>query len=546
VVELNLKYSYKLKLNMLKKIGNVLGWVVVAFLFCFAVYSGWQMTKTLWPGLHDDGVMYSTLVINRASGFGNHFAVFTYALALLDGKTDFTGHGQLYYPVVAALLAKPDYEALLTFLHQSNLVGFLLAFVVFTLATRRSLKLGWLAASFLGVLGGAAVVGVLQYLQGRPEHGIPFVLLAFQLFVLTCKWPAMPSLLAGVQIGLVGAISPLPGAILGFASLLSFSFRTQETKALLVGASKMLGFSFLIWWTATSVVYEGSLVGLLLNTTQGANYFMFKLYEIPVFWLKMNLAPGLGFIFLLGVCVAGIKALKIIFDDTHRIVQKAFVILSLIPLLYLIFKHGIAWAATNYCFLPFLPGVAIWLVANIKSMAFGPFRNPVFLNRIAVIFLYLALTPPALGYFRTGLFQNSILQNGVSFQTAQAEIEEFRNRLEGNEVIMVHSYNNARSPVIFDRPPWKFRSQPHFGFLTAEKQLGFHAKYYLVLQNANDSPPEVKGFSLIHEKLAADPVLLFGMPIKNSTPGYGYAIYGRDDEWLNQLAREPKTRPLFQ
>ena len=111
---------------------------------------------------------------------------------------------------------------------------------------------------------------------------------------------------------------------------------------------------------------------------------------------------------------------------------------------------------------------------------------------------------------------------------------------------MIHSYTNQRSPVIFDKPPWKFRSQPHFGFLTAEKQLGFHAKYYLVLQNANDSPPEVTGFSLIHEELAAEPVLFFGLPIKKSTPGYGYAIYARDDDWLNQLAQEPKTRPFFQ
>jgi hypothetical protein len=273
---------------------------------------------------------------------------------------------------------------------------------------------------------------------------------------------------------------------------------------------------------------------------------MFQPHEILAFWLKMNLAPGLGLIFMLGACVAGFKAFQVVFTGKHAILQKAFIVLSLLPLIYFIFKHGIAWSATNYCFLPFLPGVGIWLITNIQTMVFGPIRNPIFLNRIAGIILFFALTPPALGYFRTSLFQNPILQNGVSYQAAQAEIEEFRNRLKGNEVIMIHSYNNARSPVIFDRPPWKFRSQPHFGFLTAEKQLGFHAKYYLVLQNANDSPPEVKGFSLIHEKLAADPVLLFGMPIKNSTPGYGYAIYGRDDEWLNQLAREPKTRPLFQ
>lgn len=531
---------------MLKKVGNVLGWGVVVFLFCYGIYGGWQMTKTLWPGLHDDGVLYSTVVINQASGLGNTFAVYTPSLILAEGKTNFASHGQLYYPIVAALLAKPNYEALLTFLHQANLVGFLLAIVVLTLTTRRSLGLGWLPSSLIGVLGGAAVVAVLQYLQGRPEHGIPFVLLAFQLILLLLNWRAMPSWLAGVQIGLVGAISPQPGVILGFASLLSLSLRTQITKALFIGTLKMLGFSLLVWWAVTSAVYEGSLVGLLLNSTQGAKFFMFQPHEILAFWLKMNLAPGLGLIFILGVFMAGFKAHKVVFTGKHTMLQRAFVALSPLPLVYFIFKHGIAWAATNYCFLPFFPGVGIWLITNIQTMDFGPIRNPIFLNRIAYIILFLALTPPALGFFRTSLFQNSILQNGVSYQSAQADIEEFRNQLKGNEVIMIPSYSYARSPVIFDRPPWKFRSRPGNGFLSVEKQLGYYTKYYLDLQNANNTPPEGRGFILIHEKFASEPVLLFGMPIKKSTPGYGYAIYVRDDEWLQKLAREPKTKGIFQ
>ena len=99
----------------------------------------------------------------------------------------------------------------------------------------------------------------------------------------------------------------------------------------------MLGFSLLIWWVVTTVVYEGSLVGLLLSSTQGAKYFMFQPHEIPAFWLKLNLAPGLGLIFLLGAFVAGIKTLQIILDGTHRLLQKALVVISLLPLVYFIF-----------------------------------------------------------------------------------------------------------------------------------------------------------------------------------------------------------------
>jgi hypothetical protein len=66
------------------------------------------------------------------------------------------------------------------------------------------------------------------------------------------------------------------------------------------------------------------------------------------------------------------------------------------------------------------------------------------------------------------------------------------------------------------------------------------------LQNANNKPPEGRGFILIHDKFASEPVLLFGIPIKKSTPGYGYAIYKRDDEWLQKLARELKKKEIYQ
>jgi hypothetical protein len=98
--------------------------VLVLVLVSVGLYGGWMSTKTLWPGLHSDACLLSTVVINRANGQGNTFDSYTRYLHLRNGNRQFNFHGQLYYPILAATIPGKGYEQFLRVLHWSNLVAF--------------------------------------------------------------------------------------------------------------------------------------------------------------------------------------------------------------------------------------------------------------------------------------------------------------------------------------------------------------------------------------------------------------------------------------
>ena len=528
---------------MIKKIANVLGWVVVVFLFCYGIYGGWQMTKTLWPGLHDDGVLYSTVAINRANGLGNHFDVHTRSLIRSGGATEFKGHGQLYYPVAAALLSTPDYEGFLGFVHWSNLVAYLLAFVVFCWQAHRSLRTGCLLSSMLGVAGAYSIMAVLHYLQGRPEHGIPFILLLFQLAVLLFRWPSLPAPLAGLQVGLVGAVSPLPGAILGLGSAVALVLCIPNSNGFLKKFFQIILFAVLGWALASFLAYPGNILELITNSLGGAGMYLFHPHEISMFWVRLNLAPGLGLMFAAGVfamCALTARILKC----PGRGFQKLILFTAIFLLGYLVWVHGVSWAATNYCFLPFFPAIAWWLLDFGRFSNTGSRHMPLAVLVASGLVVFAGMALPGFGALRTMLLQNPILEKGVSYQTARTEIDETKKLLNPGEVVGIRAWTAARSAVVFDAPPWHFRTV-FFPFFTSEKKIGAKSKFFLVLQFTHANPQKVAGFKLVKNRFQTEPVYFMGIRLKSSTPGYGYALYERDEAALETLSRDPESADDF-
>ena len=110
-------------------------------------------------------------------------------------------------------------------------------------------------------------------------------------------------------------------------------------------------------------------------------------------------------------------------------------------------------------------------------------------------------------------------------------MEELKHSLSGNEVILIDEYENARSAVVFDSPPWKMRAGKEFWKLYEDK-LGHHVRYYFELQSSDSTPnpPDLENFRLIEKEFDQRPIYLMGIKIKASTPGYGYALYERVDE----------------
>jgi len=481
------------------------------------------MTKTLWPGLHDDGVLYSTVIINRASGNGNTFAVYSRSLLNDDGDREFDGHGQLYYPLVASLLSRPDYEALLTLLHQFNLVGFLLAFVVFVLANRRSLQLGWLPASFMGVLGGAAMGAILQYLQGRPEHGIPFIILLFIFIGQFLKLRSYPNWLAGLQIGLIACISPLPGLIAGLGSVFHLSTQ-QENKNVIRSSAVQAVVAVAAWLVVMAIIYDEPITEWFTKTFSSSSLNNYQPIEILTFWGKLNLAPGLGIILLVAGGIGLLIYLRIIFID-GPIANKIMATISGLGLAFFIFKHGFAWASTNYCFLGFFPVIILWImqITNQHESEISASSK-----KLLCLILFLALSLPALGYFRTSALQYAVARNSNDYKSTLKRVENIKKSLDESDVILIHDYRGERSPVVFDSPPWRFRSTAWtYSLNTLEKKLHFNAKYFLSIQwsRSEPTPPGEGNYRLIENRYNSDPVYFMGIKIKDTTPGYGYAIY---------------------
>lgn len=528
---------------MLKKTTKLLGWVVVVSLFCYGLFGCWQMTKTLWPGLHDDACCYSTVAINRASGLGNHFHVFSGFLIRGEGSTNFNWHGQLYYPVAAALLSTPDYEGFLGFVHWSNLAAYLLAFVVFSWQSHRSLQIGWLGSSMIGVAGAYAMVAVLHYLQGRPEHGIPVMLLVFQLAALVFRWPSLPAPLAGLRVGLAGAVSPLPGAVLGLASALAMALSNSDSKNLFRKSFQLFVFAGFGWAGASSLAYDGNILDLIKNSSGEAGLYLFHPIEIVMYWVRLNLAPCLGLLFGAGVVVACAQAFQILRNSRSGL-QKLIICAAILPLGYLVWKHGISWAATNYCFLPFFPSLACWILqgARFSYSESVEVRRAVLVATGWVVFAGMVL--PGAGSLRTILLQDALIKRGVSFQQARTEINEIKKSLRPGEVIGIHGWAAAQSEVIFDGPPWYFRSA-FFPFLTGERLLGVKKRFFLVLQFTHANPQEVNGYKLVKNRFQPAPVELFGFQLKSTTPGFGYALYERDEEALKKLSLDSETAEDF-
>jgi hypothetical protein len=516
-------------MNTFKKIANVFGWFVVLFLFCFGLYGGWQMTKTLWPGLHEDAALYSTVAVNLKSGFQNQYDVYTPALILAEGKNNFTGHGQLYYPIISLFMADGDYESLLKVLHISNLLGFILTFAVFFLAGRLYYRINCLGLCLLAILGSYGIVGILHYIQGRPEHGIPFVLLIFLLVRLLIKKLILPNWLSGVQIGIVAAISPVPGAILGFASIYVFSLKSKNVGHLIRGAFVQTIWAAISWIVINALISKDSISNLFKGIIASGRLYYFNLHELPVFWFKLSWAPGLGILLIVSLIAGFILTCRFLISDINYIAKGIHLSAALL-LSYFVFRSGIGWPAINYSLIPFFPSVVVWLMENSKNLYFFQkcaHREKIFHKALALV-LFVAMAIPGLGYLRTCFFQSYVLSSNLSYGTVLERIAQLKSNLRPGENIMIDDWANARSAVIFDGPPWQFKTKPLPGYPIeyAEQALGFHAPYYFVLQSS-DFPPERNGFDLMENSYNQNPVTLFGIQIKGHTPGYGYAIYSR-------------------
>ncbi len=410
----------------------------------------------------------------------------------------------------------------------ANVSGALLAFVVFTILTNR-LGFSLFASTFIGGLSALALLGLLSYLQGRPEHGIPFVLLFFLLLQILIGKNELPDWISGIQIGIVAAISPLPGAIFGVASVFVSAVGRPSGREIFRVLLMKCVFSVLAWVVATSVVYKNSLAELISNTLSAtkllANLPPFRIQNVLKFWAMPDWAPGIGILYGLVFLVAVLLAWRALASKGAFFTKTILVVCGLL-LLNRIWFHGITFSHINYTFLCFFPSVLAWFLGQYETITkWLPFPEPtakrVFLAGIAAV-LFL----PSLGIMRNTLMLPSMAESGVPYNQAYKRVLELKETLGPEEYIFIPNAALGRSAVIYDGPPWKMKHLGSLGSIPRLKdQLGIEGKYFFWPQFATIAPPEIPGFRIIENTFNTTPVKILGIQISDHTPGHGYALY---------------------
>lgn len=541
---------------MLANIKKLL-WVLAFSLWIFGLYGFFMMNKTLWPGIHQDGMLFSTVVINQANGFGNKYNVNDFQTDTSHNGNKFSGHGQLYYPFAASFMRGNDYPAFLRFLYTINLLTYVCSSLGFLLFSQRVFQFNYLKCIWFSLIATYSVSGLLLYLQGRPEHGIPIVLTFFILIREVFFKNSLPAWLSGAEIGIVASFSPLPGALFAIYRVFSRSLDESNLPKLFFWIIATAISAICVWFGLNVLIYDDSVIDLIQNilaSTKAYNKIGSILPPFPLFnldwfnysWFRREYCPGIGMVFLLNLILA-MYAVFLKLKSSYCWISKLIPSSCLMITSFLIWHNGFSHSPINYTFLCFYPLMLLWFIeksSNVLPCLFRRFlrRNTdgislyllnksdkivmevIFITACALSFL------PALGYARVVSVQEQILRSGISYEDTLLRVQNLKNNLKENEVILIDLYSPSRSAVVFDSPPWRFQAfeEPIDKNLeVVEKKNGVFAKYRLYIQEVGVDLPRKTDFFPIEVRFNKTPASLLGIPLFTTTPGYGFAIYER-------------------
>ena len=546
--------------------------VLVLVLVSVGLYGGWMSTKTLWPGLHSDACLLSTVVINRANGQGNTFDSYTRYLHLRNGNRQFNFHGQLYYPILAATIPGKGYEQFLRVLHWSNLVAFVISLFLFSQVARSRLRASLTIALLCGVSAAFAIVSALQYLQGRPDHGVVLVLLLFCLLEESILRGRGRPLLVGVMTGVVAAISPFPGYVTGatmvLAGLLDDDVTMHSTRyprwlIWLASSTLSLIVALLCWWSLMALAYPWPLADLFQRTVSygvsdhAGLYSLFhglaevNLPRMAESWVRIKYIPFVFLPLLYATILVLINSARTMVSSVSWMIR-VLLLLLLILISGQLWFFAVSWPEINYGLICLLPGILYWSLCQSARLdkvrdldlvlqehhrridyKIGVSTHQIKMASV-VLFSLLAIVP-GLGYLRTTLLQRAVHNRGVDFKTANNSFQRLKQTLAEDEYILISEFGasmSGRSSIVFDGPPWRSRASV-FGDDLNRYFNSLKPKYYFNLQDSmtdTNVPQQVFGYKLIESNLTPAPVKVFGLRVGSVTPGYGYVVYEKVNE----------------
>lgn len=387
---------------------NGIHWGLMAVVTGAVCVSVWQMITAGWPLPHLDSVLFWQVASHIADGEGFDFSNYTrlfYARA--EANWQFDVHGQLFGPLLALLSPSGAYLDLLRGAATLAVLTLLLATATAWIVARDA-KLQGFGCVLVVLLTALGSSWISVSLLGRPEQAVPLVVLLGLLF--RRAFPGVSSSWSqGIEIGLIAAISPLPGVIAGvlygyFAAL------DHSPKTALVEIAKRAGLALATWTLVVLLVSPFSPWEVLSNTvaqffSANAGGWMSRKY---VAW-ELTLDPRKpGLILAWALC-----ALAVLWQLRERSGwARVALLLGAAMVLMVVYKTSLERTLT-YNFL----GLAV--IALERAGTVAATLSSASLRRAAVLMLTLAAALPGWGLVTALRDFPSYLRSGATLAQAQ-------------------------------------------------------------------------------------------------------------------------------
>ena len=387
-----------------------------------------HMLSQGWPLLNLDSVLYFQVASNIAEGKGyifENYARLYYARGVDDWQFDL--HGQLFAPTLAAFASSGSYVDLIKAAALLNVLALAAAWAAAWMTLTRFGKLGWTRATLSLALGlGAMWVGTA--LTGRPEQLIPLVLCIG--WILREAFPKLdPTVLAGLEIALIAAISPLPGSLAGLIYAY-FALRNPNTKAALTAIATLALVAGIGWFVVTWMVSPYSPLEVLKNTVLqafsaiGSGWVSrkFVLWEMTLDPRK----PGLILVWMLGAAAV----IAWTFNQSTSRLKRVIVVLLGLLLLGVIYKacaeQTLTYNLIGLALIPARHALEVWATGEVPAKFARWFPHALI---VAVVF-------PGFGALEA-LRHYPDYRRGADLAAAQAALRPYLDSLSGTQRIVV-------------------------------------------------------------------------------------------------------------
>ena len=506
------------------KRSRVRSWIVpgvVALLLMPALLFCGRMASTLWPGLHYDSVLYSTVVVNKSLGESFRFDAYTPALLNRPGG-DMGDHGLLSYVIYGAAMNDGTYGA---YFRASSAITFFSVCLMALLLFLQTRSFGWWAV-LVPAAGGWLLLAVLVQIHGRPEHLIPLVVILCELAVRLGKLGVSSAgLLRGVCCGLVAAISPAP-AVLYATGLAMYYFAVFSWAELLKVGALAAAASALTWSGLTVFLFGNSPWAAFAGAAGSDIDYRARSLAHHQWFFNAN-TPWIGLLYGQTLALLVASALRRVVHDKWPLLAGAAGLLLLGALLLAVDMTGVKNPFVNYRSIPFVP---LWLLFLCAVVLVGQPPAPstqkwwLVLNRAAFA-IFLLLTTLGGARFLWERYREAGAE-ASAFAETKAAYDALKAKLGPNERIGMDQFGSA-SDIVLDGPPWSMLSfvfdSPEFveSLEEAEEKLGVRIVYLVRSPRFMPVPRQEIG-----------PFVLTGQTFPEGAPApktYGLYIYERVD-----------------